>query len=217
MTNNLQQKNHKSAFLIILAVAITMVIVYFGVFNHQKPNGTHVKINGVFLPEAKDVADFQLIDNHGNLLTKKTLQGHWTMMFFGFTNCSYICPTTLAALNKMYKTLQQELPDNQLPQVLFVTVDPDRDTVQRLNSYMNSFNSHFIGAREKNDLDTEELEKQMHVVAIKTPTHDKKNYNVDHSAEIIVLNPSTKVQAFMSYPHQPEEMVKDYKLILMNS
>jgi protein SCO1/2 len=138
------------------------------------------------------------------------------MMFFGFTNCGMVCPTTMAALNDMYKNLEQELPQDHLPAVVMVSVDPDRDTVARMNEYVTAFNSHFVGARaEMPQIET--LQKELHLVAVKMQADgDAKNqYTINHSAEIMLFNPEGKLQAFMSYPHKADQMAKDYKAVLM--
>jgi protein SCO1/2 len=210
-------KNHKKLLfsLIFIFLVIPAVVIYFGVINHQnKTNAKDIKIDGLVIAPAKDVIDFHLTDSSGKAFSKENLKGHWTMMFFGFTNCGLVCPTTMSALNKMYQTLQTVLPEDKLPQVVMVSVDPERDTVTKMKNYVSAFNSHFMGIR--GDMtETTALERQFHIVAVKTQTGKGKNqYYYDHSAEILVFNPEGKLQAYMSYPHKPEEMVKDYQSIL---
>lgn len=215
-----QSKNHtKLIFIILLMVAIfTSAVMYFGLI---KPSQAHrvkeVKINGIFLPTPKAINDFQLSDHNGKPFSKDNLKGKWTMMFFGFTNCGYVCPTTLAELNIMYQTLKKTLPDNQLPQVVLVSVDPERDSIEKMHSYINAFNPHFVGVRA--DLaETVALEKQLHISAIKMQAEGdgKNHYMINHTAEILLINPSANVQAYFSFPHKADQMVKDYKLILAN-
>lgn len=214
----LQKKNNRLIVIVLLgAVLFTALVLYFGMlrphFRYQDLK--NVKIDGVFLPTPQEVADFNLTDNTGKPFSKENLKGHWTMMFFGFTNCGMVCPTTMAALNKMYVTLQSELPAQKLPQVVLVSVDPANDSVERMNSYVKSFNPSFMGART-GEAETVILEKQMHIAAAKMQAEGqgKDRYTINHTAEILVINPEAKLQAFLSYPHQPEQMVKDYKLIL---
>lgn len=214
MTKPNQQVSHKKTLSIILLIfaAIAVVTIYFGVIQHQqKVRPQDIKINGAFLVPPKQISDFQLTDTHGKALTKENLKGRWTIMFFGFTNCGLVCPTTLSSLNKMYNALQKELPESKLPQVVFVTVDPERDTPKKLESYMKAFNSNFVGATGDASM-LSALEKQLHIVAIKVQTD--QDYYYDHSAELLLFNPDAQVQAYMSYPHKPEQLVKDYKLIL---
>lgn len=222
MTNVSQQKSHARLILILLVmVAIfTSAVMYFGVI--KKTTKSHknqlVKIEGVYLPTAKEISDFNLMANNGKSFTKENMKGHWTMMFFGFTNCGYVCPTTMTELNKMYQVLKKELPEGQMPQVVLVSVDPERDSVSRMNDYVNSFNSQFIGARA--DLkETEALENQLHISAVKMQAEgqSKDHYMVNHSSEILLFNPEAKIQAYFSFPHKSDLLVRDYKACLQNA
>lgn len=213
-----EKRNHTKVVLIVLVMVtiFTTLIMYFSVIKKSaKPDIQSIKIEGVFLPAAKEISDFNLTANNNQPFTKESMKGHWTMMFFGFTNCGYVCPTTLTELNKMYKVLQKELPANQLPQIVLVSVDPERDSVSRMNDYINSFNSQFIGVRA--DLkETEALENQLHISAIKMQAEGKgkDHYMINHSAEILLFNPDAKIQAYFSFPHKSAILVNDYKLIL---
>ncbi len=218
MTNT---KSHKKliGILFLLFMTITVIALYFGIIVKQQKSVPmkQVKIDGVYLPQAQEISGFQLTDNHGIAYKKSNLEGHWTMMFFGFTNCGMVCPTTLAELNKMYKTLEKELPSNQMPNIVLVSVDPERDTVERINEYVSAFNPHFIGARG-DEAQIEALKKQLHIVSAKMQTDQgKDHYTINHSAEIMLFNPQAKLQAFLSYPHVADQMVSDYKLILTST
>lgn len=174
-----------------------------------------VKINGVFLAESKTIKDFQLTDHKGKAFSKDNLMDHWTIMFFGFTHCGYVCPTTMTELNKMYKKLKIELPENKLPQVVLVTVDPARDSQSRMKDFVNAFNADFRGVRA--DLkDTEVFERQLHITAVKVQEKNqpKDQYSVNHSAEILLFNPKGQLQAYLFFPPKADRLVRDYKVIL---
>lgn len=221
MPNTTQASSHKKTLSILLLtmVVIAFVAIYFGIAQHQqKIRPSDIKIEGAYLSPAKEISDFRLTTNEGKSFSKDNLKGHWTLMFFGFTNCGVVCPTTMSNLNKMYKVLEKDLPENKMPHILMVTVDPERDTVDQMNSYVHTFNPHFMGATgEPNDLIA--LEKQLHIVAVKVQVdkEDPEDYYYDHSAEILLINPEGKVQAYLSYPHKPEQLAKDYKLMLTAS
>jgi len=203
---------------IILLAVITFVVVMIVKMIVPANIAGHAKINGAELSTAQAINDFKLTDNQGHSFSKKDLQGHWTMVFFGFTNCGMVCPTTLAALNQMYQQLAKELPKDVLPKVVMISVDPERDSAARMNEYVKSFNANFIGARGELS-QTLAMEKQFHVVAAKMDAEGqgKNHYTVNHSAEIIVMNPEAKIQAYLSYPHDPQRLVKDYKTIIGRS
>jgi len=209
-------------WVILMALVIIVSLGYRWADHHYTKTNTQIKavmvpnaIDGVILPKPRIIANFSLTDHHNQSFTKKQLQGHWTMMFFGFTSCALVCPTTLSELNKMYQLLEKELPADKLPQVIFVTVDPNRDTLARLNEYVTAFNKNFIGVRANITM-TVAFEKQLHIAAatVTTDNSGQKNYTINHSAEILVFNPRGELYAYLSYPHQALQLVKDYKLIL---
>lgn len=210
------QKTHIKtiAIVVTLTVMFAFLVMYFGMLRPALKS-KEIKINGTYLTTPVAIQPFSLTDNQNHLFNQDNLKGHWSMVFFGFTNCGMICPTTMAALNQMYKKLQQQLPDNQLPQVVFISVDPDRDSVARLNDYVNAFNPHFIGART-NINDTVKLEEQFHIVAQKVQVDNlgKDHYTINHSAEILLVNPEGKLQAYFSFPHEADVLAKEYKSIL---
>lgn len=219
MSNVQNKKNHHKVIFVVLLIvlAFTVTVLYFGIIKqtHQAHLKQNIKIDGVLLPEAKAMATFHLKDQLGHPFTNQNLTGQWSMLFFGFTNCGYVCPTTLTELNKMYKVLQQELPDRDLPQIVLVTVDPERDSVERMRDYVAAFNPHFKGIR--GDLtETEQFENDLHISAVKMQAEGQPDdqYMINHSAEILLINPEGKIQAYLSYPHKAEQMIKDYKLIL---
>src|SRR5579872_5605626 len=213
--NTATSSKNKKFISIILAVIVLVagIEIYFG-FLQRHEVANNVKINGVFLAQTKEINDFHLMTD-GKSFSKENLNGHWTMMFFGFTNCGMVCPTTMAALGNMYKQLEKDLTANQMPQVVMVSVDPDRDSQQKMKEYVTTFNPNFIGARA-DIAETVALEKQLHIAAAKMQVdgQDKNQYTINHSAEILLFNPKGQLQAYLSYPHQPEQMVKDYKLII---
>jgi protein SCO1 len=218
MTTQPGQRSHAKVVTIVMTVfiAVAVAVFYFGIFpNHQKIDASQVKIDGFFLPHPQAINNFHLTDNSGKPFSKDNLKGHWTLVFFGFTNCGDVCPTTLSELNKMYKTLQGQLPDPKLPQVVMITVDAPRDSLEKLNTYVKAFNPHFIGLRGEED-ELKSLEKQLHVTSVKmqAPGQGKNHYMVNHSAEVMVFNPQADLIALLSYPHEAEQMVSDYKTIL---
>lgn len=207
---------------IILATSLLVIVVViaFGGFIFQHKTGVQnadqmadsLNIDGTVLPTPRVIHAFDLTDNHGKPFNNANLKNHWTLMFFGFTNCGYVCPTTLSELNRMYNNLKSQLPANLIPQVVMVSVDPERDTVARINDYMKSFNAAFIGTRT--DLaHTTALANQMSVVFSKVnmPNGD---YTINHSAEIMLLDPQGNIRAFFSYPHKADQMVRDYAAIV---
>ncbi len=218
-TDEQRKRNNKTlARIVIVFAVIAGITMYYGKITKQaKPNTAvkNVQIDGTWLPEAKSISDFSFTDNKGQAFTQSDLTGHWSFVFFGFTNCGYVCPTTMAELAKMYKTLEKELPAKEMPQIIMVSVDPARDSVERMNSYVTAFDPHFIGLRASAEK-TLPVEKELHIVAVKMQQEQstKDQYTINHSAEIMLFNPQGQLQAYLSFPHTAEQMVKDYKAVL---
>lgn len=217
------QKSSNTKFtvtILILFLAIAAIVIYFGQL--RKVNNApaviaqkNISIDGTYLSQPVAIKDFTLTSTTGTSFTKDNLKNHWTFMFFGFTNCGMVCPTTMAELNKMYKQLQNELPKDQLPQVVMVSVDPDRDSIERMKGYVTAFNPNFIGARAEMP-QIKSMEGELHLVAVKMQSgNDKNQYTINHSAEIMVFNPQGELQAYLSYPHTGTTMAEDFKKMLV--
>ena len=209
------------AILATVAIAVMAGTMYYDSHKTKKQIRasydipSSVKIDGTILDKARSITAFSLTNSQGKPFTEQSLQGHWSMVFFGFTNCGYVCPTSLAAMNQMYTKLQKDLPKDQLPQVYFVSVDPERDTLNRIDQYVSKFNHHFIGARGTL-AETRALAKQMSAVFVKVQLQggDKNQYIVNHSANVMLVDPAGNLRAFFSFPHTGSQMVVDYENIL---
>lgn len=137
-------------------------------------------------------------------------------MFFGFTNCGYLCPTTMAELGKMYRILESQHV-KQLPQIVMVSIDPERDDQNKLFNYVTSFHPQFYGARGQE----EAIKNMTHEMGIayakileKEGTGDTKNYDIQHSGAVILFNPQGELNAFFTTPHHADVLAKDYLLLV---
>ena len=212
-----KKTTHHRTIIILLIIALCAIV--YGVqvsFNDALNKYAHLKhpsvhVDGMVLKTPKALSSFHFTDNQGQAFTQAQLKGKWSLLFFGYTNCGYVCPTTLAALKKMYQDLEQQLPKKQLPQVVLISVDPKRDTQTRLDQYVKAFNPEFIGLRG-DEAQTAKIEKELGIAATKiyAADGDQSHYTISHSAEIIVVDPHAKVQAYLSFPHSSDEMIKDY-------
>jgi len=166
---------------------------------------------GTLLPSAKPIADFQLTDQHGKPFTLDNLKGHWSFAFFGYTQCPDVCPTSLAMLAQVLRKLEQSTVDT-LPQVLFVSIDPERDTPEQLAGFVPYFHPDFIGLTgEPRELLV--LTRQLGILYGKSPDGDADNYEMDHSAAIILFDPKGKFSAVFSVPHTPDLIAQDFVAI----
>jgi len=144
-----------------------------------------------FYPQPRVLKDFNLKNQHGDLIGLRELKGKWTLAFVGYTFCPDICPTTLAELKRIYPKLQAVEGDNPI-QVLFISVDPKRDSVARLNEYIQFFNPEFIAASAKHKVLFPLVRSMGMMYAIEDSTEDD-NYLVGHSGAVVIINPEAQV------------------------
>ncbi len=157
---------------------------------------------GTWLPEPRAVADFRLLDQHGRERSAADLRGHPTLLFFGFTYCPDVCPTTLAAVDQALRG--QPLPDLQ---VLFVSVDPERDTSAVLADYVGAFNREFIGLRGETQA-LAPLLRSLGALAIRQPLSGG-GYTMDHTATLYLMDTRGRLVAVFTPPHTAERLAAD--------
>jgi protein SCO1/2 len=162
-----------------------------------------------YLKDAKPISAFSLVDDNQQPFDPARLQGKWTFMFFGYTNCPDVCPTTLLVMKSVWGKMPAAAKTTPSPQMVFVSVDPDRDTPQRLKKYVHFFNQDFIGVTGKaNDID--KLTRQVGVRYGFDDAADGKGYTVNHSAQIILIDPQGKMRAVLSPPHKVDDILQTY-------
>ena len=214
-------KTHTKNWILVLTMVVAVAVIAgcvigSGVLRHRVSGSQTSEIAGIVLPQPqRNIQPFHFMTTDNQSFTEKDLQGHWTLVFFGFTHCGMVCPTTMASLNTMYQTLQSSLPEEALPRVVMVTVDPERDTLERLTDYVGAFNKNFIGARA-DIAETVALEKQLHIAAakIQADTKGANHYTIDHSSEVLLFNPAGELQAYLTWPHEAGRMAQDYRAIV---
>jgi protein SCO1/2 len=167
---------------------------------------------GTLLAPPRALADFSLIDNQGRGFGADNLRGHWSLMFFGYTNCPDYCPTTLTTLAALEKKLRA--PGSAAPpQVIFVSVDAKRDTPARLNAFVPAFDPDFIGLTAPNQPAIEALAKKWGV-AVAIESAPNGDYIVDHSAAIFVIDPAGHLAAVLTGPFTVDALQSDYQRIV---
>jgi len=167
--------------------------------------------NATLLRTARPVGDVRLQDTLGNELSLQQLKGRWSLVFFGFTHCPDVCPTTLAILSQVARRLEN-LPQAQQPQLVFITVDPERDVPEVMKGYVEHFDKNMIGLTGELS-QVEALAAQLGVAFQKVPL-DQGGYSMDHSAAIFMLNPGAELNAIISAPHSVEGIAGDYRKIV---
>jgi len=167
---------------------------------------------GTFLTPSRKLPDFSLIDQNGKVYGNANLRGHWSMLFFGYTNCPDFCPTTLTTLAAMQKSLRAaKVPVR--PQVIFVSVDAKRDTPAQMAKYVPYFDPEFIGLTAADQPSIEAVAKKLGVAVIIQPTTDG-GYSVDHSDAIFVLSPDGRLAAILTGPFNVDAVQRDFQRIV---
>lgn len=142
-------------------------------------------------PQPRALPPFELTDNHGAAFSNTQLQGHWNLLFVGYTFCPDVCPTTLAELTKIYPQLKN-LPSEFPIQVVFLSVDPQRDTTERLDEYINFFEPDFVAVSGEHK-QLFPLVRALGMMYSMVESTDNPNYLVDHSASVVLINPQVEV------------------------
>lgn len=151
-----------------------------------------------------------LTDHHGKTRSLADFRGKAVVLFFGFASCPDVCPTTLADMAQVMRRLG---PDAGRVQVLFVTVDPERDTREVLAKYVSAFHPEFLGLR--GDLEaTRAAAKEFKVYFEKRPGETPGQYSVDHSAQSYVLDPQGRLRLFVRHERIAEDLAPDLRALL---
>lgn len=182
-------------------------------------------------PEPRNLKDFELRDQFGNAFTGNDFVGGWNLVFFGFTSCPDICPLTMAELEKFYRAL--DVNELAKPRIILVTVDPIRDTAEKMADYLGNYNENFIGL--SGDAESiSALASQLYVVQSGGPyaevpspevpqphTHTENSnisdtigdYLINHSAHISVISPLGEYFAVMRPPHRDQDIAKAFQIV----
>lgn len=173
-----------------IAALLTGALVFYSSFYKAAPE------KALYYAQAREIKDFAFNDHLGQSFSNGQLMGQWSWVFFGYTSCPDVCPTTLQELNLIYPQLK-ETADNT--QVLLVTVDPNRDTEQKLAAYIGYFNPEFKALRADHSV-LFPFARNLGLMYAITDGGDE-NYLVDHSASLVLINPNGKIAAIMK-PNQ---------------
>jgi len=160
----------------------------------------------------RPLPDFRLADQALRPFGRDQLRGHWTLMFFGFTNCPDVCPTTLATLSAVRRQLA-DLPAAEQPAVVLVSVDPARDTPEALGRYVQHFDPQFLGVTGPPP-SLEVLTRDLGVAFSIGPPAAGGNYSVDHTAAIFLIDPDAAFAAVFGSPHVAAVIERDYRGIV---
>lgn len=190
-----------SIFLVVIGIGVGLTLLLPGPANHDPDSGQAPRTPEGILTSPITPPAFTLTRHDLMPFTPDSLRGKWSLMFFGYTHCPDVCPTTLTELAQAYSLLgeQDALKDIQF---VFISVDPERDTPQRLAGYVSYFNEAFVGATGIPD----EIKRLTQALGIRyekaEPT--ETGYVVNHSSAVLLMDPQGRYYARFSAPHYSE-------------
>jgi len=198
---------------IIIIVCFIVLVIFGFIWRMNQPvimSVQDLRINGaIVLNTPRKFSDFDLIDHRGDAFTLQRLKGQWSMIFFGFTNCPDVCPTTLATLNETYSKLKDSEKEDL--QIIMVSLDPERDTVDKLGQYMPYFNTDFVGVTGNKHF-IKRFTTEINIAYNQVPL-DGDDYTVDHSSQIVLVNPNGHYHGFFKSPHSAIMLRKTWRSI----
>jgi protein SCO1 len=202
----------KSSFLVGIAAAVALIGGLLAAVLLAHSGNAETQYVQLY-PQPRQLNDFELFDQDGHIFEQTNLLGHWSLAFVGYTFCPDVCPTTLAELKRIYPQLQQ-IPTDFPLQVIFLSVDPKRDTQARLKEYIQYFHPDFIAVSAPHT-QLFPLVRGMGMMYSMSESTDNANYLVDHSASVVVINPHAQVVGRFKPDIQPGKIsVSDGEQIL---
>ena len=207
------QKNVANTVLGLVAfMALLVGLVVNRVLSPTVMTNEQLSTNGMFVYEVpRHIDDFSLLDHDGQPFTKTSVTGDkWTLVFFGYTYCPDICPITLATI-RQFEQLVQETEAADSVQVVMISVDPQRDTPEKLGAYVEYFGADYRGVTG-DYIDIFNLARQLNIAFGYQPA-EGDNYLVSHSGEIVLINPKGDFHGFFKVPHDPEKMTANFRSV----
>ena len=198
-------KNLTIAAIAVIAIALGAWMSYRMTLPPPQPRVATI------LPAPAELPEFSLLDHNGQAIGRDVFKGQWDLVFFGFTHCPDICPTTLQALTSARRQLA-EAGQDPLPRIVFVSVDPERDTPELMGQYLAYFGDGNLGITGELD----EIRKLTDGVGIffEKSVAEDGNYSVGHSAAVLVFNPRGEFQALFGSRHEVDDFVHDLPIII---
>ena len=194
-------KANRTNLIITILIAIVAISGILGILKlaREYPENTSTTsdmMHNYLFPHARVIQPF-VLKSGANMFTDHSLKGHWSLVFFGYTHCPDICPTTLSTMKKVWETLTPQAQSEL--QMVFVSIDPERDTPDSVQQYAAYFNPHFIGATGAVSQLTQ-LTAQMGVAYFKVPGTDEQHYELNHTGSLMIFNPLGQYAGVISPP-----------------
>jgi protein SCO1/2 len=201
----------RTVALCLVVVAIVLGTLFYSATREHTLDAEQLQELGVFvLPKPREIAPFELATQTGAPFTLDSLTGHWSFLFFGFTNCPDVCPTSMSAIGIAERDLAANGFRDDAPfQGVLVSVDPERDDTDALGRYVGAFSPRLLGVRG-DPATTAALALQLNV-AFAQVAEANGDYQVDHTANIVIVNPRGHYHGFIRLPHKAETIEAAYR------
>ncbi len=180
-------------------------------FIFQARCGQPVLFTGTLIEPPRPLPEFSLLDGRNQSFKRANLKDHWSLLFFGFTNCPDVCPNTLSVLSQVNKQLA-DLPLLRRPVVIFVSVDPQRDSPDKVDAYARFFNADFVGVTGALE-EIDNVTRTIGVPVARVPL-GSGGYTVDHSGAVFAIDPDGALRAVFSSPQDSTELAADYRRLV---
>ena len=188
-------KGIRNTIFTIFAFMALILGLFFSSFLIPRPltESERDELGLVLFDSPRPLEEFKMQNQYGQPVNLESLKGSWNVLFFAFTSCPDICPTTLSSISKAYSELKTPV------RIILVTVDPDRDSLEILKNYLGSFNEDFIGYRGEFD-ETVRLAQQLNVAFGKIPGSQPGTYTMDHNASLALVDSNGNYVGFIKSP-----------------
>ncbi|SNX27823.1 protein SCO1/2 [Polynucleobacter meluiroseus] len=197
----------KKPFAFLLCVLMGALLSLGLAACNPKANFKNIDITG----NASFGNDFSLLDPNGQTKTLADFKGKAVVMFFGYTQCPDVCPTTLSEMQQAMTLLG---PQAEQVQVLFVSIDPERDTPEILQQYVPAFDSRFMGLRPADNAALEKVTKDFKIYYKKIPGASPGSYTMDHTAGSYAFDPTGRLRLYIKHGQGAETLAQDLKELL---
>jgi len=193
-----------TVFILVALVALILGLTVHRVLTSEGRGDPTALLDAgiVLLPQSRSLPELSLIDQDGRPVAVNRLKDKWSLLFFGYTFCPDICPTTLAQLRQLKSQLPEQVRGEL--RVVLVSVDPNRDTPQQLKQYLGYFDAGFLGLTGE-IADIQKLANAVSIPFIPADT-SKENYSVDHSGNLVILGPDGTQRGFIRTPLNNEKL-----------
>ncbi|NVZ63006.1 SCO family protein [Pseudomonas gingeri] len=199
-------RTQKTVFILVALVALVLGLTVNKVLSGKGQGDPTAMIDAgiILLPQSRSLPDVKMTDQDGQPVQVNQLKDKWTMLFFGYTFCPDICPTTLAQLRQIKSELPKDIVGKL--QIVLVSVDPNRDSPKQLKQYLGYFDPEFKGLTASSIEDLQKLANAVSIPFIPADT-SKPNYTVDHSGNLAIVGPDGSQRGFIRAPLNNQKLV----------